>query len=550
MDWDRFTLDGDPATPRRVFLGNDGGTYRSENNGVPGSWVKSNNQPWNQAYHLDVSPFDSQRMIIGLQDNGSNKSWTPANPSPADPMLKDWNSAGGGDGHYVVIDPTDDRVYYACSQSSGAGTHSCQGRRDTATGTTNFTVTNNGFGAGQRYTTDAPLVIDPNVPPLAADGTQPPNALYVGGNYIGRSLNRGTAFTVISPRDETPTDPTDPTAALPGPIPTSEIDIGLYTNLYGAVTALAPAKSPTPVPFAQVIYAGTDTGLVWKTADAGATWTRMQGLPQRWVNSIIADPDNPNHAYIAFSGFRQGDDAANVYETQNGGATWVNISANMPNGPVEMLEYDPKGDVLFAATDVGVFDRKDGDTSWYKVSVGLPNTPMMDLKLSGDGKELIVATFGRSQFKLPLSVDATDGGGVGGSVPATLALTLGTSGSFGAFVPGVARVYTATTTANVVSSAGDATLSVSDPSPNAPGRLVNGSFSLPTPVRARAASPAGLGSAFGPVSGTPLTLLTYTNPVANDPVTVSFEQSIAATDALRTGNYSKTLTFTLSTTTP
>ena len=89
----------------------------------------------------------------------------------------------------------------------------------------------------------------------------------------------------------------------------------------------------------------------------------------------------------------------------------------MPNGPVEMIEYDPKGDVLFAATDVGVFDRKDGDTSWYKVSVGLPNTPMMDLKLSGDGKELIVATFGRSQFKLPLSVDATDGGGVGRQRP-------------------------------------------------------------------------------------------------------------------------------------
>ncbi len=59
MDWDRSTLDGNPATPRRVFLGNDGGTYRSENNGAPGSWVKSNNQPWNQAYHIAVSKQDS-----------------------------------------------------------------------------------------------------------------------------------------------------------------------------------------------------------------------------------------------------------------------------------------------------------------------------------------------------------------------------------------------------------------------------------------------------------------------------------------------------------
>ena len=393
-------------------------------------------------------------------------------------------------------------------------------------------------------------MIDPNVPPLAADGSQPPNAIYVGGNYIGRSPNRGTSFEVISPIDTTPNDPTDPTDALPGPIPESEIDIGLYTNLYGAVTHLAPAKSATPVPHARVIYAGTDTGLVWKTEDAGATWKRMQGLPTRWVNKIIADPDNPNHAYIAFSGFRQGDDAANVWETQDGGTTWNNVSYNMPNGPIEMIEYDPRGNVLFAATDVGVFDRKDGDTSWYKISVGLPNVPMMDLKLSGDGKELIVGTFGRSLFKLPLSVDATDGGGPGGSVPATLSLTLGTPASFGAFVPGVGRTYTASTTANVISSAGDATLSVSDSSANAPGRLVNGSFSLPTPVRARAASPAGLGGAFGSVSQNPLTLLTYTSPIANDPVTISFEQQIGANDALRTGNYSKTLTFTLSTTTP
>ena len=132
------------------------------------------------------------------------------------------------------------------------------------------------------------------------------------------------------------------------------------------------------------------------------------------MNKIIADPDDNNHAYIAFSGFRQGDDAANVWETKDGGATWQNVSHNMPNGPVEMIEYDPKGNVLFAATDVGVFDRKDGDSYWYKISVGLPNVPMLDLKLSGDGKRCSSATFGRSNFVLPLFTDAIDGGGAGG----------------------------------------------------------------------------------------------------------------------------------------
>ena len=118
-------------------------------------------------------------------------------------------------------------------------------------------------------------------------------------------------------------------------------------------------------------------------------------------------------------------------------------------------------------------------------------------------------------------------GGVGGSVPATLALTLGPAASFGAFAPGVDREYTASTSASVTSTAGDATLSVSDP-----GHLANGSFTLPEPLRVEFSNAS------------------WTQPVSNDPVTVTFRQHIGATDALRTGAYSRTLTFTLSTTNP
>ncbi len=138
----------------------------------------------------------------------------------------------------------------------------------------------------------------------------------------------------------------------------------------------------------------------------------------------------------------------------------------------------------------------------------------------------------------------------GGTVGATLALTLGTPAAFGAFTPGVASTYAAQTTANVISTAGDAALSVADPSSTAPGHLVNGAFSLPSAVQASATSPAGTAAAGGDVGGAPRTLLTWATPVSNDPVTVAFKQPIAATDALRTGSYSKTLTFTLSTTTP
>jgi len=118
-------------------------------------------------------------------------------------------------------------------------------------------------------------------------------------------------------------------------------------------------------------------------------------------------------------------------------------------------------------------------------------------------------------------------GGVGGTVGATLSLTLGNAASFGAFTPGVAKDYTASTTATVISTAGDATLSASDP-----GHLTNGTFALPSPLEVS------------------FSKSTWTAPVSNDPVTIGFKQHIGANDALRTGSYSKTVTFTLSTTTP
>ena len=118
-------------------------------------------------------------------------------------------------------------------------------------------------------------------------------------------------------------------------------------------------------------------------------------------------------------------------------------------------------------------------------------------------------------------------GDVAGSVPATLSLTLGSAASFGAFTPGIDHDYTASTTANVISSAGDATLSVSDP-----GHMTNGAFSLPSPLQVDIA----------PAS--------WTGPVSNASVAITFRQHVGSTDALRTGTYSKTLTFTLSTTTP
>ncbi|MDQ1715088.1 MAG: dipeptidyl-peptidase 4, partial [Frankiaceae bacterium] len=140
-------------------------------------------------------------------------------------------------------------------------------------------------------------------------------------------------------------------------------------------------------------------------------------------------------------------------------------------------------------------------------------------------------------------------GDVGGSVPPTLSLTIGGPASFGPFTPGIAKDYTAATTASVTSTAGDATLSVADTSPGAAGHLVNGSFALAQALQVRATR-GGADAPFGTVGATPLSLLSYTGPLSNHAVGLEFRQHVDAGDALRTGTYGKTLTFTLSTTTP
>jgi X-Pro dipeptidyl-peptidase len=141
-------------------------------------------------------------------------------------------------------------------------------------------------------------------------------------------------------------------------------------------------------------------------------------------------------------------------------------------------------------------------------------------------------------------------GTVTGTVPATLSLAVLGPASFGNFTPGVTRDYFASTGANVVSTAGEAVLSVADPSGTA--RLANGAYSLAQPLQARARNAANTGTAYNNVGSpaVPLNLLSYAGPTSNDAVSLEFKQAISANDPLRTGTYSKTLTFTLSTTQP
>lgn len=366
---DQHIMQWDPRRPGRVYLGNDGGVYRSDAGGATGTWAHARYEPFTQSYHLAVAADDPNRLVSGLQDNGSVRTWTATTP-PSD--LTQWNAYGGGDGHNVLIDYADHDTYYECLQVG-----SCRRHSDVNGKTTSTTF---GKRHSERITTDAPITLDPN----------DHDVLYFGGNRLDRSTDRGDTFTAISP----------PGDVLTGPVPPDEDDKGpFYGDEYATITSIAPARTD-----AKTICVGTDTGRLWKTTDLGGHWTRLtgNGLPERWVNAIIADPADADHVYAAFSGYREGDGSANVWESADGGKTWRNISGDLPNAPVEMLTYDAPRRTLYASTDLGLFTAPRIGRHWRRVGSGLPNTPILDARVGSDGRTLYAATFGRSVWRFPL----------------------------------------------------------------------------------------------------------------------------------------------------
>jgi hypothetical protein len=228
----------------------------------------------------------------------------------------------------------------------------------------------------------------------------------------------------------------------------------------------------------------------------------------------------------------------------NKGVTAVAVQVQTPGSSVEldrMTPYDPAGaGRTLDASDVRIDGRAVTPDGSFP---GLAPTRADTL----DGQLAVTLVPGEAVAVTPHFAETEQAAGVGAGVPATLALTLGAPASLGTLTPGVDRSYDAATTASLTSTAGDATLSVMDAGAT-PGRLANGSLALAQPLQiAVGAQP------FVPLPttpSTPLALLAYAAPVSHDAITIAFRQHIASREPLRTGAYSTTLTFTLSTTTP
>jgi Sortilin, neurotensin receptor 3, len=352
----------DPFTPGKVFLGNDGGFYSSLANGqARGLWTKTPRLPTTQFYAMDVSVQDGARVDAGSQDNGSVKSWASDNT-----VNGDWFGFVGGDGMMNRINPSNDRRYYGCSQNGG-----CRGFED---GTPSFNMRI----PGNRANWVAPIE-------FAAD----PRIMFGASEFVYRiNTDVGQRTWVrISPDL---TEGTEPRA--PG---------------FGNVTALGTTPADP-----NLVYAGTDSGLVWVSHNAMAdpaevTWQKIESplFPGRWVTRITVDQDNPKVAWASFSGWRSGDGYPHLVMTSDGGNAWVDIvGKRIPQAPVnDVIRHPSKPKWLFIATDVGVFRTTNLGKTWLKVGDNLPLVPVNDIDLPAGSDTLYAATYGRSVWTTSLA---------------------------------------------------------------------------------------------------------------------------------------------------
>jgi photosystem II stability/assembly factor-like uncharacterized protein len=203
--------------------------------------------------------------------------------------------------------------------------------------------------------------------------------MYYGGNRLNRSTNSAASFAAVSP---------DLTRGDGG--------IGGYP--FGTITTIDVAASAPAT-----IYVGTDDGRMWITRNTGGTWTEITaGLPTRWMTRVAIHPTNANVAYVTVSGYRNGDPSAHVFRTDNGGSSWVNVSGNLPDAPVNDIVLDPRNPaVLYVGTDVGVFTSSNGGTTWTVVGTGLPAVPVADIDVTTSGATTVLtaATYGLSMYR-------------------------------------------------------------------------------------------------------------------------------------------------------
>ncbi len=349
---DQHAMAFNASVPNEVLVGNDGGLYKSTNNGA--SSVKDNTLPITQFYRFYVDPQNANKIYGGSQDNSTIRTSTGG--------IDDWNVIYGGDGFQPLVDPTNTNVIYALSQRGYLGKSINDGA--------SFSGALNGIPSGDTNNWDTAITFDP------ADS----QTLFYGTQKVYKTTNAAGNWAAISP----------------------DLSNGPHSgNLaFGTVTTIdvSPLDS-------NVIYAGTDDGNVWVTQDGGTNWDLISAtLPNFWTTKVLASTDDASTVYVTFSGYRYGEDDGHVFKSEDFGANWIDISSNLPDIPVNDILKDSYGN-LFLGTDIGVLASLDEGANWEPLGVNMPSVVVNDMYIHEDTEYLYVATYGRSSYKLDIADD-------------------------------------------------------------------------------------------------------------------------------------------------
>jgi len=375
-----------PDHPDIILLVSDQGALVTVNGGK--TWSSWYNQPTAQLYHAITTSTFPYKVCGGQQESGSVCISSRSNDGEI--TFRDWHPVGVIEYGYVAPDPLDADIVYGAGRSEVSRFHWSTGQVDNVTPIPNgIAVTQRGDKMeaadkekeqGKKYRTDRtePIVFSP------AD----PHVLYYAANVVFKTIDGGQLWQQISP---------DLTRENPG-VPSSVGDQAKLNEKAGkqrgAIYSLAPSFHDP-----KTLWAGTDDGLVWLTHDGGANWKNVTP-PQltAWskVAQISASHFDEQTAYISASRFRVDDLNPLIYRTHDGGKTWQQITAGLPDhSPVNTVREDPvrKG-LLFAGTETAVWISFDDGDHWQSLQLNLPPTSMRDLWIHDD--DLIVATHGRS----------------------------------------------------------------------------------------------------------------------------------------------------------
>ena len=374
---DHHTMWIDPTNTSTMYLGTDGGVYRSNDNGV--TWNFLRGLPLAQFYHISFDMEHPYNVYGGLQDNGS---WGAPSASKAGEVLnKDWTNVGFGDGFYVWAHPTDKDVLYSQYQ----GGHLLRYTKSTGELKAIKPLEKPG-DPKYRFNWNAATALS------ATD----PNAFYAGAQYVFRSKDRGESWERLSP-DLTTNDPAKQKQEASGGITVDNSDAENHC------TVVAIAESPLD---GKVIWAGTDDGNLQVTRDGGKNWknvvANVPGLPKNtWVSRVEPSHFAAGRAYASFDGHQTGDMATYLYRTDDFGATWTRLGGAGVTGFAHVIREDlVKENLLFAGTEFGLFLTINGGKQWAQFTGNLPGVAVRDVKIHPREHDLIIATHGRGVYVL------------------------------------------------------------------------------------------------------------------------------------------------------